>query len=207
MSTSVATTNVEAFTAGSSSLTSIRASAARAAPPGSRSRPDSSNSRIPRACAIPPPASLVALPPMHTRTRRTPARHAARMSSPVPRVVVRRGSLRSGDISSSPEARAISTTPVGSSGAETTANSASTGSPRGPDTVSRRRSPPRAATRASRVPSPPSAIGAFSTLADGSARAHPRAMASAACGAVNVPLNLSGATRTRTRPGYNPRRR
>ena len=43
---------------------------------------------MPSAWAIPAPPSFVALPPMHTRTSDA-SRHAARMSSPVPRVVAR----------------------------------------------------------------------------------------------------------------------
>ena len=44
-------------------------------------------------------------------------------------------------------------------------------------------------------PSPPSLIGSCVSLSSGRAAFHPRAIAFAACGAVSVPLNLSGAMR------------
>ena len=124
------------------------------------------------------------------------------MRSPVPRDEVRLGSRRPGERSSSPDALAISITAILPG---TTAYCASTGSPKGPETTTLRSSPPSPATIASRVPSPPSAIGTTSMVASGSAWSHPAAMARAACSAVSVPLNLSGATRTRIGPGYNPR--
>src|SRR5262249_44854556 len=61
-------------------------------------------------------------------------------------------------------------------------------------------SPPPAATRTSSVPSPPSASGTSVVTASGSPRRQPRAIAWEASPAVSVPLNLSGATRTRTGP-------
>src|SRR2546422_412565 len=90
---------------------------------------------------------------MHTITRCTPERQAARIRSPVPRVVVRFGSRRAGESRPSPEARAISTTPVRPSGVGTMPNSASTRSPRGPRTPVRPRSPAAAAVIADEVPS------------------------------------------------------
>ena len=76
-------------------------------------------------------------------------------------------------------------------------NAAAIGSPIGPWTVASRNEPPVAATSAATVPSPPSAIGTPSIVASGAARMTPRAMASAACDAVRLPLNLSGAITTR----------
>ena len=70
----------------------------------------------------------------------------------------------------------------------------STGSLRGPVTVSFRREPPRAGTSASRVPSPPSASGS-DTISSNPARRNPSAIAAAASPALSVPLNLSGHTR------------
>ena len=82
---------------------------------------------------------------------------ATAISSPVPRVLARSGSLRPAT-SASPLARAISMTamPAGS-----TPHSASTGSPSGPVTRAMRREPPRAASSVSSVPSPPSASGSL----------------------------------------------
>ena len=56
-----------------------------------------------------------------------------------------------------------------------------------------------AARAASRVPSPPSATGTLTTSTPGAARVSPAATRSATCAAVREPLNLSGATTTRTR--------
>ncbi len=131
------------------------------------------------------PPSVVAEPPTPTITRVAPASRAAAISSPVPRVDARRGSLRSGPPSRSrPDARAISTTAVPSACIR---HSASTSWPRGPWTVVWRGDPPSA----SNVPSPPSATGTWS-------QAHPArsaawAIAAATWAAVAVPRNLSGA--------------
>ena len=57
--------------------------------------------------------------------------------------------------------------------------------------------PAVAATRASTVPSPPSAIGTWSMDAPGHALVTPRAIAAAASAADRLPLNLSGAITTR----------
>jgi hypothetical protein len=98
----------------------------------------------------------------------------------------------------SSEAAAISLTAVEPSSRRPQA--ASTGRPRGSATVAERRRPPPAATRASTVPGPPSAMGARSRSASGSARRRPSAMAWAASAAERLPLNSWGAMRTRTRP-------
>src|ERR1700736_5314667 len=73
---------------------------------------------------------------------------------------------------------------------------ASTGSPRGPSTVTVTRSPPWAATSASTVPSPPSATGTSSTSASLQTRRTPRLMAAAASGALRLPLYGLGAATT-----------
>ena len=59
------------------------------------------------------------------------------------------------------------------------------------------RSPPCAAAITSRKPGPPSESGSTSTSSSGALDCHPRRIAVAASVAVNVPANLSGATRTR----------
>ena len=139
------------------------------------------------------PPSVVALPPTPTITRRAPARIAPAISSPVPRVDARSGS-RLPSTRPSPLARAISitATPPGRS-----PHSACTGSPSGPVTVAVRREPPRAASRASSVPSPPSANGSWATSSKPAVR-NPAAIAAAACAASRVPLNLSGHTSAET---------
>ncbi len=126
--------------------------------------------------------------------RCAPDATAARSSSPVPRVEVRDGSRRSRGTSARPDAAAISMTAVWPS--PSIPNRAETGSPSGPATTTSENEPPVAATSASTVPSPPSAIGAWSIAAPGTAVATPRAIAFAASGAERLPLNLSGATTT-----------
>src|SRR2546423_3985668 len=78
--------------------------------------------------------------------------------------------------------------------------SASTGSPSGPRTRSVRRSPGVAATSASTVPSPPSAIGTSTRSASGAAARTPSAIASAASSADNEPLKALGAMTMRISP-------
>src|SRR4051794_18043972 len=150
----------------------------------------------PSASIAASPPSVVALPPTATSTRLNPCRRATAISSPVPRVLARSGSFRP-DTNASPLARAISTTatPVGS-----TPHSASTGSPSGPVTRATRREPPRADSRVSRVPSPPSASG-ISTTSSNPARVSPAAMAAAASSARSVPRNLSGHATARVGDG------
>ena len=105
---------------------------------------------------------------------------ARAISSPVPRVVARPGSRRDAAIRSSPEARAISTTPNTPSSPGTRPNEASTGSPSGPVTRTVSTRAPAPLTTASIVPSPPSAIGTRSSRSPGRARRHPASIASAA---------------------------
>ena len=70
---------------------------------------------------------------------------------------------------------------------------ACTGSPSGPRTVRSSSRPRVAATRASTVPSPPSAMGTFATSASGNTARAPRSIASATASAERLPLNESGA--------------
>ncbi len=76
-----------------------------------------------------------------------------------------------------------------------TAKAAVVAWPVGPRTpISTRRYP--AASAASTVPSPPSAIGTCTVASPGRARSSPAATDAATWGAVSVPLNLSGAIST-----------
>src|SRR6266516_981943 len=159
LSTSQATCTTVSRRRGSSVSLTMRASRASAAPPGGNSCPCSSSRCAPSACAMPAPPSLVALPPIPMRSRRQPRSTALRINSPVPQVVVIRGSRRSGGTSGSPEAAAISITAVLSalSTSPKMPKKAATGSPSGPVTVAGMMVPPVAATIASTVPSRPSA--------------------------------------------------
>src|SRR5438128_3270884 len=147
----------------------------------------------PSASTAARPPSVVALPPAATITCLKPSRRATAISSPVPRVLARNGSLRP-DTSAKPLARAISMTAIPPGN---TPHSASTGSPSGPVTRATRREPPRAASKVSSVPSPPSASG-NSTMSTKPARRSPAAIAAAASLARNVPRNLSGHATART---------
>ncbi len=80
---------------------------------------------------MPTPPSFVALPPMHTTTRAGPCSSACPISSPVPRVVVRRGSRRPSRTSASPDALAISTTATSPAAVGASPNGAVTDSPVG----------------------------------------------------------------------------
>ena len=97
----------------------------------------------PSASTAASPPSVVALPPTATITCLKPSRRATAISSPVPRVLARSGSLRP-DTNASPLARAISMTAIPPGN---TPHSASTGSPSGPVTRATRRDPPRAASK------------------------------------------------------------
>ena len=136
----------------------------------------------------PRPPSVVAEPPIPTSTRRAPWSTAKRISSPVPAVEASRARLPSNPPASTrPEVRAISITAVDPSRRQ----DASTGRPSGPVTRVVRFGPPRA----SRVPSPPSAIG--TSTAEPPASTTDRATAAATATALAVPRNLSGAATTR----------
>jgi hypothetical protein len=74
-------------------------------------------------------------------------------------------------------------------------------------TIARCRSNGMAETSASRVPSPPSAIGQQSTTASGTTFRIPAAIDSAAVFAVTEPLKLSGAQMTFTSGVYRGRGR
>ena len=123
----------------------------------------------PSASTAASPPSVVALPPTATRTRLKPCARTAAISSPVPRVLARSGSLRPAT-SASPLACAISTIamPPGS-----TPHSASTGSPSGP--VTRVRSARSAPRREQRVERALAAVGEreLDDLVEPGARARP----------------------------------
>ncbi len=112
LSTSHATTNSHSRSSIGIPERSTEASPASAAPPGRSSFPSASTNFAPSACAIPAPPSLVALPPIPMMNLRQPLARAAAISSPVPRVVVMRGSRRSRGTRGSPDAEAISITAV-----------------------------------------------------------------------------------------------
>ncbi len=108
----------------------------------------------------------------------------------MPRVDAAQASRRSSGIRVRPLADAVSTTAVRRS---SSAKRASTGSPSGPLATHATIVPTRAATSASSVPSPPSAIG-IPTAVPPISRT-PAATASVTAAAENVPLKLSGAIR------------
>src|SRR5207253_432133 len=142
------------------------------------------------ARSAPRPPSVVADPPTPTMTRRAPASMAAVISSPVPIVDAAMGSLPSGPpASSSPDARAISTTAV-----RPYLHAARTLSPSGPVTTVSRFGPPRTSS----VPSPPSATGTGSQSHHESNAA--RQIAAAASAADAVPRSLSGQATRRGTP-------
>ena len=180
LSTSLATSMRAPASLGSSPWISMEAIRASAPPPGGRLCPSASSSRAPSAVSMPAPASLVAEPPRPRMMWRAPASSAARISSPTPWLLARIGSRRAGAISSRPEAAAISMTAVPSASMPQTA---STLWPSASFTVCMRASPEAAASTASTVPSPPSAMGTQTVCAPGMAAFTPRAMASAAAGA------------------------
>src|SRR5579872_7185397 len=170
----------------------MRASRASAAPPRGRSNPEASRSLTPSACAIPAPASLVAEPPMPAINDVAPPRRAASSSCPKPNVDASRMSRRGAGINEKPLAEASSRTAA--CPPWILPYEACTGSPNGPSTSTRPYEPRFAATRASAVPSPPSATGISTTSASGIACRTPAAIAAAACVAERLPLNEFGAT-------------
>ena len=99
-----------------------------------------------------------------------------------------RGRVGRPGTSTSPEAAAISMTAVRPS--PSIPNRARTGSPSGPLTTASRNAPPVAATRASTVPSPPSAIGARSISASGRDRDHAARQRAGRLGGRQAPLEL-----------------
>ena len=96
-------------------------------PPGGNGRPAASVNRAPSAANNPAPPSVQALPPTPSTIVSAPASSAARSACPVPRLLARSGSRRSGGSSANPDAAANSTTAVRSR----TAIAVSTGSPSG----------------------------------------------------------------------------
>src|SRR5258707_7158076 len=107
-----------------------------------------------------------------------------------------RGSRASCGTSGRPEAAAISITAVRliPDAPPSMRYSAVIGTPSGSVTMAWRSAPAVAATSACTVPSPPSATGTTVTLAEGSARWMPRAMAAPTSGASRLPLSAWGAT-------------
>ncbi|MNQ89024.1 hypothetical protein D3C85_1043180 [compost metagenome] len=127
--------------------------------------------------------------------RLAPALRASKMSSPVPKVDALVASRLSWGTKWMPLAAAISITAVQVSGNHP--HGAVVAWPSGPVTILSRRSPPGvAASTASTVPSPPSAIGTHRILAAGMASRTPWAMASATSLADRLSLNESGAMTT-----------
>ena len=144
---------------------------------------------------MPVPPSLVALPPRPTMMRLKPPSSAARISSPVPKVVVVRGLRRSSGTRAKPEARAISMTAVRPS--PMTPHCAVRYSPSGPVTGASKKRPPVVSMSAASVPSPPSATGISVVSASGMARNTPLWMARAASRAPILCLKAWGAMTTR----------
>src|SRR5256885_384040 len=145
----------------------------------------------PTPAPYPAPPSLVALPPIPMMKWRRPASRAARMSSPTPKVVVIRGSRRSGGTRGSPAQAAISMAAVRPS--PSSPKNAVTGVLSGPVTVCCTILPPVASTSACTVPSPPSATGTMAISASGKTELAPVAMACPASAAVRLPLRDWGA--------------
>src|SRR5690606_20310109 len=160
-----------------------------APPPSSRCPP---TSRAPRAPRAPEPPSVQATPPTPTTISRQPRSSACRTSSPTPPLCARSAVSGVGVTRTRPHACAASTYAVPSP----TASRACTGPPNGPVTRNRCSTAP-ADSSASTVPSPPSATGTTTTSASGSRSCTASVMTAAACSALRVPLNLSGATTTR----------
>src|SRR5438093_2547117 len=172
----------------------------RAAPPGGRVSPPASSRRAPSAAISPLPPSVLALPPSPIVIRSTPESRAARSSSPVPRVEAAfalAGPRSPAARRARPDASAISMNAARLW--SRSSQSASTGLPRGSTvpSVRRRAVSPRAAVSAASVPSPPSAIGARTSVSAGLARSHPLAMAAVTATESRAPPNESGAITTR----------
>ncbi len=148
---------------------------------------------------MPAPPSFVALPPIPRVMSRTPASSAARISSPVPRVVAPRGSSSSVASRDRPDAAAISMNARAPS--VDWSQRAEIARPIGSVASATRHVQPPAASIATVVPSPPSARGASRIASRGRARAQPAASARATSTEVSDPLKESGAIRTTTGGG------
>ena len=144
---------------------------------------------------MPAPPSVVALPPRHITRVSGLCFMAALMSSPVPRLVAFMASLRLAGTWCNPLPSATSTTAVRPSA--TRPYCAVTGSPSGPVTSAECSVPFCDSTRATVVPSPPSASGTCTTSSVGAPRLQPRAIAAATSLAGRHSLNESGAMRIR----------
>ena len=147
---------------------------ASAAPPSGRGSPRPSRKRTPSALAMPAPPSLVALPAdadddvPEAGVERGPEQLAGAEGRGDARVAAPLGDER--------DARGGGHLDDGASGRPPrTPQRASTGRPSGPRTVRVSKRPPVAVTSASTVPSPPSAMGTFTTCASGQAAQDARA--------------------------------
>ncbi len=128
---------------------------------------------------------------MASSSRDTPASSAALTAIPKPVVCAPRAS--SGSSPTMPHASASSTTPLPSGNRS---HDDPLGRPTASTTATGTRSDRGTAANASRVPSPPSAMGRSATVSRGRTDSQPAAIRSAACEAVRVPLNESGAITT-----------
>ena len=169
--TSHITVNVQSSVLGSSPDASIPRIRIRSSPHPFSSCPCSSRKRTPSALIQPIPPSLVAEPPMAIEISRNPWSSASRINSPVPNVVVFRGSRCFSGIRVRPDADAISMTALLSSSFPKNAVSSSQS---GPCTFTEILLPPAASVTASAVPSPPSATST-------PIHSHPGKISRAAC--------------------------
>ena len=167
LSTSQATSTVAWARSGCSSVMSSRAAAAAPSPPGPTSWPAAFVTRAPKACSIPIPPSVDALPPTPRTRWRQPASSAAAITSPTPRLVAVSGA-RDSPSRASPATAASSITascPRRTKRDGWMAPMASAAS------MGTRRKP--AASNASSIPSPPSATGTVTSVDVRATRADP----------------------------------
>ena len=158
--------------------------------PGS-ALPAVSRKRKPRAESIPVPPSLVALPPSPNMMRLHPCFSASATISPVPKVVVSRGLRSSSRSRVSPLAAAMSMIAVPPSA--DMPYSARSGRISGSCASHSTAAPPSAFSRASIVPSPPSATSRRTVPHSGNTSLTPSETASATSADDNEPLNESDA--------------
>ncbi len=137
------------------------------------------------------PPSTVELPPRPIIIRRHPLEMAARRSSPRPKELVFIGFRSLSGTRGSPIAAADSMIAHFLLSTSAIPYFARIGSNRGPWTSTSSKTPPRASTRASTVPSPPSATGIFTVSASGIALKMPFSTASPASLDERQPLNES----------------
>ena len=181
----------QAASSGISPEKSAWQTSASAPPVGETGLPCRSVNTAPKALSIPSPPSFVALPPMPISSDFAPHRMACAISSPVPKLVVFRGSRCAAGTYGKPLACAISSTAVCPSPSKP--HCASTGMSSGPVTRVVIRFPPIAQSSASTVPSPPSAMGSDTVSASGKMSAAASCSKSQISTAVSDPLNESDA--------------